>query len=166
MDLRRVRTWEWLTGLAGLLLFVSLFLPWYGAGGKTANAWEAFTFVDLILALAALSGIALVVVSATQRTAAVSQALAAILVWVALVAVILAVARLINVPGVDITLTGGSADITREWGGFFGALAAIAMLLFDWRSMRDRRFPLVMRPRPETEVVPTPAPDGTRRDTR
>jgi hypothetical protein len=166
VDLRRVRRWEWLTGLSGVVLFLSLLLPWYGSGGQTATAWQAFTFVDIILTLTALGAIALVVVTATQRTAAITQAMSACLVWVALVAVILVVGRLINVPGVDITLTGGSGDITREWGGFVGALAAIALLVFDWRSMRDKSFPVPMRSHPDRETVPTPAPDGTRRDTR
>jgi hypothetical protein len=164
VDLRRVRTWEWLTGLSGLVLFISLFLPWYGAGGQTATAWQSFTFDDIILTIAALGAVGLVVVTATQRTAAVPQAMAACMVWVALVAVILVVARLINVPAVDITLTGGSADITRQWGGFVGAAAAISMLVFVWRSMRDKRFPVPMRSHPDVETVPTPAPDGTRRD--
>src|SRR5215208_6271891 len=88
MDLRRVRVWEWLTGLAGVVLLVSLFLPWYGvepaegvsgAVEGTTNAWDAFTVIDVILALAALGAIALPVIAAAQRTAAVPQS------WTALV---------------------------------------------------------------------------------
>src|SRR3954451_22757166 len=120
MDFGRVRTWDWLTALAGLVLFVGLFMPWYGVGGLTANAWESFAFIDLILALAALSAIAVVLVSAFSRAEAVPKLLAAWTFWVALVGAILAVFRVIKRPAADIALTGGTAHVTREWGLFVG----------------------------------------------
>src|SRR4051794_17246555 len=118
MDFRRVRTWEWLTALAGLVLLISLWLPWYGVVGLNASGWQAFTFVDLLLALTALAAIALVPVTASQPAAAFPRLWATCLFWLALLAAIFAVARLINVPGVDTTLAGGAADITRKAGGF------------------------------------------------
>jgi hypothetical protein len=157
MDLRRVRTWDWLTGLAGLVLLVSLFLPWYSAGGESATGWESFTVIDVILAVAALTGGALVVTAATQRTAAVPQALASSIAPIMLLAAVLAVIRLLNLPG--------DAD-TREAGVWLGTLAALALFAFDVKSMRDKSFPAAMRPNLTIETVPTPAPDGTRRDVR
>ena len=166
MDLRRVRAWDWLTGLAGLVALVSLWLPWYGAGGLTANAWEVFTFVDLILALAGLAGIALVVVTATQRAARVAQIVAACALWIGLVAPILAVIRLISVPDADITLTGGSAHITREAGAFIGTVAAIALTAFAWRARRDTSFAGPLRTHPTGETLPPPAAEPARHDVR
>src|SRR5690348_4562644 len=119
MDLRRVRTWDWLTGLAGLVLLVALFLPWYSTGGQNATGWESCTVLDSILALAALGGIALLVATATQRTAAIPQAVASSLTPILLVAAVLAVIRLLNLPG--------AAD-TREAGVWIGALAALALV--------------------------------------
>ena len=136
MDLRRVRTWDWLTGAAGLVLLVSLFLPWYSLGGVSATGWESFSAVDLILALAALCAIALPLVTAVQRTAAVPQAFASLIIWVLTVAAILAVIRLINPP---------ADDGSRDAGVWIAALAALAVLALDAKAMRDKRFPAVMQ---------------------
>jgi hypothetical protein len=155
MDLRRVRVWEWLTGAGGLVLLVSLFLPWYSLGGESATGWESFTVVDLILALAALCAIALPAVAAAQRTAAVPQAFASTIVWILAVAAVLALIRLLNPP---------ADDVSRDAGVWIGAIAALALVGVDIKSMRDKRFPGAMRPRLEIEIIPTPAADGTRRD--
>jgi hypothetical protein len=155
MDVRRVREWEWLTGLAGLVLLLSLFLPWYGSSGSTANAWQSFAVTDVILALAALGAIALPILAATQRTAAVPQAWASSLIWVVLAAAVLAVIRVVHPPA------GG---VTREAGVWIGAVAVLALVAFDIKSMRDKRFPSVMRPRLDIETIAAPTADGTRRD--
>jgi cytochrome bd-type quinol oxidase subunit 2 len=155
MDLRRVRTWEWLTGLSGLVLLVSLFLPWYSAGGSDATAWESFSVVDLIIALAALAALALPVVAAVQRTAAVPQAFASTIIWVLGVAGVLTIVRLLNPP---------FDDVSREAGVWIAAVASLATIAFDIKSMRDKRFPATMRPRLDIETVPAPLADGTRRD--
>src|SRR4051812_8862512 len=157
MDLRRVRVWEWLTGLAGVVLLVSLFLPWYSLGGVSVTGWESFSVVDLILALAALCAIALPVVAGTQRTAAVPQSFASTIVWVLVVAAILAVIRLINPP---------ADDVSRDAGVWIAAIAALALVAPDAKSMRDKRSPGVMQPPLHVETIPAPAADGTRADAR
>jgi hypothetical protein len=178
VDLGRVRAWEWLTGLAGVALFVSLFLPWYGAEGVsgTANGWESFAVIDFILAASALLAMALVVVTATQRTAAVPQTVAAFVVWLAIVAVIVALIRLANPPGLTIyaplesggnldpPLIGEETDATRELGLWLGVAAALGIFAAGWKSMRDKRFPRAMRPNLKVETIATPSPEGDRRD--
>jgi hypothetical protein len=132
VDLRRVRTWEWFTGAAGLVLLIALFLPWYGVdvkegaavsffgSARTANALEALTVIDVFLLLAALIAIALPIVAAMQRTTAVPQTLSAFVVWVALFASILALIRLLSPPGAD-SLGGAigfeGAFLKRSLGG-------------------------------------------------
>jgi hypothetical protein len=155
MDVRRVRVWDWLTGLAGVVLFASLFLPWYSAAGEDASGWESFSAVDVILALAALAAIALPVVTANQRTAAVPQAMSAGIIWVLLVAAVLAVTRLLDPP---------FDDASRAAGAWLATIAALALVAFDIKAMRDKRFPAAMRPRLDIETIPAPAADGTRRD--
>ena len=157
MDLRRLRTWDWLTALAGVVLLVSLFLPWYSAGGANATGWQSFTVIDVIFALAGLAGIALLIAAATQRTAAIPQAVASSIAPLLLVAAVLAVIRLLNLPG--------AAD-TREAGVWIGTLAALALFAFDAKSLRDKRFPAAMRPNLTIETIATPAPDGTRHDVK
>jgi hypothetical protein len=158
VDLRRLRSWDWLTGLAGLVLLVSLFLPWYSVGGHDVTAWQAFAAVDVILAAAGVAALALVVVAAWQRTAAVPQALASMMIWLSAVAAVVVLVRLLNVPG------DGSADVGREVGVWLGTLAALTLLAFNAKAIRDKRFPGVMRPSLDIETIPAPAPDGSRRD--
>lgn len=157
VDVRRVSTWDWLTALAGLVLFIALFLPWYGVQNETADAWVAFAWVDLIMGLAALSAIALVPVTASQHVARVPKMLAKWVVAIGILALFFVIVRLLDVPGVDTVLAGGGADITRKAGGFIALVAAIALVVFAWKARRDASFPGPER------VVPA---DGTRRDVR
>lgn len=155
MDLRRVRVWEWLTGLAGAALLISLFLPWYGAGEADATAWEALTVTDVVLALLALMAIALPLIAATQRTVAVPQSWTALIMLIAVPALLMALFRLLNLPG---------DGLGREIGVWLGALATLGVIACDYRSMGDRTFPRAMRPRLDIETIPAPTPDGSRRD--
>jgi cytochrome bd-type quinol oxidase subunit 2 len=155
MDLRRVRVWEWLTGLAGAVLLISLFLPWYGAGDATATAWEAFAITDVVLALVALMAIALPIVAATQRTVAVPQSWTALIMLIVVPGILIALFRLLNLPG---------DGLGREIGVWLGFAATLAVFACDYRSMGDSTFPRAMRPRLDIETIPTPSPDGQRRD--
>ena len=76
MDFSTVRAGELLAGISGGVLFIVMFLPWFGpeVGDQTVSAWEAFDFVvyrviepvddatrkyGLFLGLIAVAGIAL-----------------------------------------------------------------------------------------------------------
>jgi hypothetical protein len=143
MDARRLRHGEWIAGTAGVVLFVSLFLDWYGG----VNAWDTFAASDVLLAISALMGIGLAVAAATQRSPAVPQALSALTVPVAIAAAVLAVVHTISIPG------GASG---RDYGLWLGLAGAIGVLVGAWRSMGDQSFPSVVRQ--EVEVTPLPAP--------
>ena len=155
MDLRRVRTWEWLTGLGGVVLLVSLFLPWYSLAGDAATGWEAFSVVDVLLAIAALGAIGLPIIAATQRAPAVPQSWSSSLIWVLLVAVVLAIVRLINPP---------ADDVSRDAGVWIAAITTLVLAGTDIKSMRDKSFPGVMRPHLDIKTITAPTADGTRRD--
>lgn len=137
----------------GVALLAITFLPWYGSDGSdaTANAWEAFAVTDVLLALAAVMGIALFVVTATQRTAAVPQAISGLLLLLAGLATLFALFRLVNMPGPH--------GVTREIGAWLGPLGCVALVAATWRSLLDERFPDAMRPHLEVEVLPAPAAD-------
>lgn len=154
MDLRRLRTGEWLTGLAGAALLAITFLPWYGSDGSdtTVNAWQAFSVTDVVIAFAALMGIALFIVTATQRTAAMQQTMSGLLLLVAGIATLFVLFRLLNLPG--------EHGVTREIGVWLGALASIGLTVATWRSLLDETFPEAMRPHVEVEVLPAPPPDA------
>jgi hypothetical protein len=141
MDLRRVRAWDWLAGIAGAVLIASLFLHWYGS--KTG--WQSFTVIDVILLIVGLFGITIVAVNATQRTMAIPQAAAGLSVLPALVAVVLTVYRAASPP---------TAGVTREAGVWVALGAALVLLLACIRVMNDQRSPRAAMPR--IEALPAP----------
>jgi hypothetical protein len=148
VDLRRVRHGEWIAGLSGVVLLVALFLDWYSSdGGASASGWESFSVTDVLLALAALFGIALALGSATQRSPAVPQTVGQLAVPVAFVAAIAVVVQALSLPvGAD----------SREIGLWIGIAAALGVLVGAWRSIGDQSFPKGASPR--VEVTPLPAP--------
>src|SRR4051812_42503118 len=149
MDLRRLRHGEWIAGVSGAALLVSLFLDWYSAldGAVTANAWESFSVTDVIFALAALSGLGLAVSAATQRSAAMPVSVASLTVPVAFVASILVIIKLLSLPD--------GAD-GREIGLYIGLVATLGVLIGAWRSIGDQSFPRGTSAR--VDVTPLPAP--------
>src|SRR3712207_2322649 len=100
MDLRRLRAGEWVVGASGVVLLVSLFLPWYGIDEpvvfgptetfkQSASGWEAFAILDVLLALGAVAAIAVVIVTAAQSTPALPLALQSLLTLLAIVLLLL-----------------------------------------------------------------------------
>ena len=147
MDLRRLRHGEWIAGVSGVVLLVSLFLDWYSSGGVSANAWEVFTVTDVLVAVAGMWGVGLAVSAATQRSPAVPQAISALTVPFALLAAVLVVINALSLPG--------GAD-GREIGLWLGLVATFGVLIGAWRSMGDQSFPRAVAP--NVEVTPLPAP--------
>jgi hypothetical protein len=157
MDLRRLRAGEWIAAVSGAVLFLSLFLPWYGAGAEDASGWEALAAVDVALALVAASGVSLLLITASQRVPAVPVALSAMATLVGLIGLVLVLIRMGNLPdGFD----------GRELGVWLGLLATLGIVAGAALSMRDERLSppgrhtdLTGRPTgPPAEIEPLPAP--------
>ena len=98
MDLRRLRAGEWLAGITGLVLLVALFLPWYGDGAGTRTGWESLGALDVVLALVALSALAIPVVTAFHRVPAVPLGHQSLTVLFGSLAVLLVLIRVLNMP--------------------------------------------------------------------
>ena len=56
------------------MLLVALFLPWYGDDAGSRTGWESLGALDVVLAVVALSALAIPVVTALQRVPAVPLA--------------------------------------------------------------------------------------------
>ena len=156
MDFRRLRVGEWVVGASGLLLLVALFLPWYELGegivvGPTdvldahASAWDAFTVLDLLLALGALAAIAVVFVTAAQATPALPLALESLVVLFGLLLLVLVVFRLADPPDVSFLESTGAATrqhvegIDRAVGAWLGLAAVLGIAVGGLVAMRDER---------------------------
>jgi multisubunit Na+/H+ antiporter MnhB subunit len=158
MDLSRLRPGELVAGAGGVALLVVMFLDWYGAGGSTQlgdaeielsvgfNAWQAFDLADVILALVALSAIALAVLSATQRSPALPVAASVITSTLGILGTLLVFYRILNQPGPN-------ELVEVKLGAFLGFLSVAAVAVGGWLSMRDEEAayagaPVTMRPAP------------------
>jgi hypothetical protein len=142
VDLRRLRFGEWLALAGGVLLIVSLFLPWYG----DVSGFEAMTVIDILLVLIAAVGIALAVLQATQTTPALPVAFGVLTVVIGAIGVLLVLFRLIDSPG-DV---GGPAA-----GAWLGLVAAAGMTVGGWRALANEHVPH-LPPGPEPELRPAP----------
>ena len=162
MDLRRLRTGEWLAAASAVVLLVTLFLPWYEApGGGELSAWEAFAILDVVLVLVAVAALALWVLTTNQKAVAVPLALNALLAPIALVVLLFVLMRLANLPLDD----GG-----RLLGAWLGTLAMLLLTVGTFVALRDERLSKDGKPTdvtgrpappPDIETLPAPSPSTT-----
>lgn len=161
MDPRRLRIWEWLTGLAGLVLLGVTFLDWYEADQGAVNAWEAFSVLDVLIALTAAMAIAVALMAALHNTPAVSLAIASLLLAVGSILVIALIVRVISIPEVTIDgITAPDEDVSRSIGLWLGLGAAVVLTGGALGCMRDERFPRAARVDVPIETLPAPPPEG------
>lgn len=142
-DYRRIRFGEMIAAVSGVLLFLFMFLDWYGvkvggpfgsgisAGG--GNAWSAFGLIKIILLIVAIAAVVPAVLSATQRTVALPVAASAIVTVLGLLAVLLILFRMVSKPGPDVS----GIDITLKLGIFLGLLSALGIAFGGYQSMRS-----------------------------
>jgi len=147
---RKLRRGEWLAALAGVGLIVSLGLDWYGVRGReqTLSGFAAFDVIDVLLLLAAATGIALAVVQATRRAPALPVGLGVVTVIAGLLGLLLTLFRIANEPGPD-------EFVDVRLGAYLGLLATTALTAGGWLSIRDERVP-GLPPGPEPELRPAP----------
>ena len=170
MDLRRLRVGEWITALSGVVLLVSLFLPWYGNEAlfardptETYSAWQSLAVIDVVLALVAAGAVGLAVITAAQRLPAVPLTFNVFLTFAGLLAVVLVLIRVIDLPEIAV------GRMPALWLGLAGALGvlvgSLVALRDDRRSRRGRPTDLSGRPAaapdpPEAIRPPRPEPQG------
>jgi hypothetical protein len=144
MDLSRLRTGEKIAAGAALLLFVDLFLKWYGvnlgeAFGQVANtidvdtsvsAWQAFDFTDILLFLIVVVTVGLVALQASGSTLRPPVSRSAIITLLGALATVWVLWRLINEPGPNKLI-----DI--KIGAYLGLLFAAGIAFGGWRAMQD-----------------------------
>lgn len=134
-----LRTGEKIAGASGVALILIMFIfDWFSVdtgfglefGG---NAWEVFGGIDIVLFLAALAGIALAIVAATQSQVDIPVALSAITAGLGGLATLLVIYRIISPPdgGFD------ELDVSRSIGVFLGLIAAAGITYGGWRAMQE-----------------------------
>ena len=129
MDFSTVRAGELLAGISGAVLFIVMFLPWFGpeVGDQTVSAWEAFDFIDIVLFLAVIAAVGLVVLAAAQSSVQLPVAASAITAGLGILGTLFVVYRVIE--PVD--------DATRKYGLFLGLIAVAGIALGGWVAMQE-----------------------------
>jgi hypothetical protein len=146
-DRNRLSTGELIAGIAGFVLLIDLWFKWYGvkvsAGGVlnnfnigvSANAWESFGFIDIVLFLVALIAIGVATLRALDRLPDMPFPPATLLTAAGGLALLLILYRTIDTP-VDTHGVNG-IDVTRKFGLWLGLLSAAAITYGGWRAMQE-----------------------------
>ena len=166
MNLQRLRIGEWIFGVSGVGLLVSLFLPWWGLEGvwtdlgpggpveggfsdqsldggytvadTTWNAWEVFTGTDFFLALLGLLAIVVWIVVARWTSPGFGLSMEALLTLLAIVMTIVVVVQVLTTPDV-LEVPPPIPDATLEIGAWLGLASTFGILFGLLAAMRDER---------------------------
>jgi hypothetical protein len=135
LDTSRLTPGELVGMAAGLVLFLSLWLPWFttsadnrfsrlggASGGDGVNAWHVFSTLDILLVLASTAPFVLSWIiarghSLTWRPGEVTMV-------VGMTAFVLILCN-----GIILGRPGDSVDIGLTWGYFVGLLAALGLVV-------------------------------------
>jgi hypothetical protein len=123
VSLGRIRRGEAVAGLGGVVLLVSLFLPWFEPG---RSGFDSLAVADLFVAAAALAAMALPLLSAGHEKTDVPVVAATVSVIGSLIALAIVAYRLFDPIG------GG-----REAGLYLALAASIAVLAGSYSAMAD-----------------------------
>jgi hypothetical protein len=139
MDTSRLTTGDIIAGVGGIVLLISLFLPWYGvsvdiagvSASESGSGWEALGFIDILLFLIAVAAIGIV---AARAAGSLPDDLPApvILLGLGALAVLLVLFRIIDIP-VDGDIPD-EVDLSRKVGIFIALIASAAIAYGGWRT--------------------------------
>jgi hypothetical protein len=146
VDTSRISFGEMVAAASGLALFLFMFLPWYGVDVKgaslgietpSATAWEAFSFIDVLLFLVCAVAIGAAVLRAMDAMPELPAPVGQIVAAAGALAVILILFRLIDTPGETGSFGGIDFDVTRKIGIFLGLIAAGGVAFGGYTQMNE-----------------------------
>lgn len=175
---RRLRTGEAIYLVAAILLFILMFLDWYGVKGTNGgeplggvvtsqaggNAWQVLEVIPLFLMLAIVVAVggALLRLSGSEWKPAIPPG-AAVCVLGGLAALLILI-RIISPPGPGEVLEG-AFDTTLKLPVFLALAAALGVAYGGWRAMADegtsfggvaKRLESPKRPKPAAKKPASP----------
>jgi hypothetical protein len=137
-----------IAGISGVALFIIMFFSWFGApeaeivtpaGGieidlgevpgadTTANAWQSFDFIDIVLLVTIIVAVGLAVMSAAGSSVNLPVAASALTAGLGILATLLVLYRIIDPP----------SDADREFGVFLGLIACAGIAVGGWMAMQE-----------------------------
>lgn len=130
---------EWLVGASGVLVVVSLFLPWFDQRVQCVRApcppiertgWESFAVTDVIMVVIAAGAVGVLFIAALLRSASPAIAYEAMLTLIATAAFAIVVIRVLS-PPFDVSGRGA--------GAWLGLLSCAGVVTASMVAMRDER---------------------------
>jgi hypothetical protein len=143
-DPKRLRLGDQIAAGAAVLLFIVLFLNWYGVAvpdavaafakaqgiSTSVSAWTAFDILDIVLLLIILAVLAFVVIAASNTSPALPVAGNVFITLLGALATILIFYRILNQPGPNDVV-----DV--KYGAWLGLLLALGITAGGFMAMRD-----------------------------
>jgi hypothetical protein len=148
MDADRLSTGEKIAGASAVLLFIFMFFDWFTAevsvsggafvGSATAggSAWQAFSWIDLLMLVAIVVAVAVAVIRLTDAVFEPPFSLNAAVAILGGLSVLLILYRIIDPPGGG-DIAGVSVDISPAVGAFLGLIAAAGITYGGYRAMQE-----------------------------
>ena len=146
MDADRLRTGEAIAGISAVVLFIVMFLPWFGldaevpAGAEEAaeaigvtipdtsfNAWESFDFIDLVLLVTIVVAVGMAIATMAAQTTALPVAASGLTAGLGILSTLLVLYRVIDPP----------EGLGREFWAFIGLIAAGGIAYGGWYAMQE-----------------------------
>jgi hypothetical protein len=158
MDVNRLRFGEMVAAAGAAVLFLVMFLDWYGIEGTSvaANAWQVFTWVDLYLFVTLVVALGLAILTMAQRTVALPVSVSVLVTALGALATLLILYRIVNQPGPN-------ELISVRYGAYLGLLAAAAITFGGFMAMRNESASFgsaATRQQTPTRPAPSPSPSG------
>lgn len=129
------------------LLIIMFVFDWFsvdvgddalGIGVDTgANAWTAFSFIDIVLFVTILAAIGLALMAANAQRPDLPVAGSAIVTGLAILSLLLIIYRLIDPPGGGDIPEGLDISIAREIGVFLGLIATAGIAYGGYLAMQE-----------------------------
>ena len=140
MDVTRLSQGQKIAAGSALLLFIVMFFSWFGAPDSeltrfaeaagvdtSANAWQSFDFIDLILLLTIIVAVGAAALVASGNSVNLPIPASTVVAALGALSTLLVLYRIIDPPS--------SAD--RKFGVFLGLILAGAVAYGGWRSMEE-----------------------------
>jgi hypothetical protein len=146
MDADRLSTGEKIAGASAVLLFIFMFFDWFKVevsggsfvgGSLGGNAWEWFTWIDLLMLLTIVVAVAVAVIRLTDAVFEPPFSLNAAVTILGGLCVLFILYRIIDPPGGSESFGGVSVDVGLQIGVFLGLLAAAGITYGGYRAMQE-----------------------------
>lgn len=140
MDVNRLSQGEKIAAGSAILLFIVMFFSWFGAPDNavtealgaagvdtSANAWQSFDFIDLILLLTVIVAAGAAALKASGAVLRLPVPASTITTLLGALSTLLVLYRIIDPPSYD----------SRKFGVFLGLVLAAALTYGGWRAMEE-----------------------------